>query len=167
MNFLNYLKSKKLKSKIIPVKCNFSKKKDLYSFLKKIKKYEIDSIIHIASKRLMIKRFENIDLNEFYKEFTLSFNSIFEILKIFLPKMLKKRKGKIVFVLSNVTTKTPSAYLTSYVCLKFLLLGLIKSLNSEYKNTGINFKCSQKLINFLGLCLVLTFFGFIICYFLD
>tara|TARA_B110000467_G_C18281869_1_gene459079 strand:+ start:675 stop:1385 length:711 start_codon:yes stop_codon:yes gene_type:complete len=138
-NFLNYLKSKKFKSKIIPIKSNFSKKKDLYIFLKKIRKYEINSIVHIASKRLNIKRFEDISLNDFYKEFTLSFNSIFEILKVFLPKMLEKRKGKIIFVLSNVTTKIPSGYLTSYVCLKFLLLGLIKSLNSEYKNNNINF----------------------------
>ena len=138
-NFLSFLKLNKFKSKIIPIKSNFSKKKDLLIFLKKIKKYEIDSLVHIASKRLNIKRFENIKLNDFYSEFTLSFNSIFEILKIFIPKMLKKNKGKIIFVLSNVTTRTPSAYLTSYVCLKFLLLGLIKSLNSEYKNSGINF----------------------------
>ena len=44
-NFLNYLKSNKFKSKIIPIKSNFSKKKDLYIFLKKIRKYEIYFII--------------------------------------------------------------------------------------------------------------------------
>ena len=139
-NFLDFLKSKKFKSKIIPIKCDFSKKNDLAIFLKKISKYDIGSIIHIASKRLNIKRFENINQNDFYNEFKLSFNSIFEILKISIPMMTKKKKGKIIFILSNVTTKKlPSAYLTSYVCLKFLLLGLIKSLSSEYKNSGINF----------------------------
>ena len=104
-NFLDFLKSKKFKSKIIPIKCDFSKKNDLAIFLKKISKYEVNSIVHIASKRLNIKRFENINQNDFYNEFKLSFNSIFEILKISIPKMMKKKKGKIIFILSNVTTK--------------------------------------------------------------
>ena len=63
-NFLNYLKSNKFRSKIILVKSDFSKKKDLNIFLKKIKKYDIDSIVHIASKRIKVKRFENVNLND-------------------------------------------------------------------------------------------------------
>jgi 3-oxoacyl-[acyl-carrier protein] reductase len=53
--------------------------------------------------------------------------------------MIKKNKGKIVFMLSSVTFDRPSAYMSPYVSLKYLLLGLVKSLSSEYKGANINF----------------------------
>lgn len=138
-NFLNFIKSKKLKSKIITIKSDFSKKNDFNYFLKKIKKYNINMLVHIASKRISIKRFEKINLKDFHEEINLSFDSIIEIIKLIIPNMLKKKKGRVVFVLSSVTFNKPASYLTHYVCLKYLLLGLIKSLASEFKNTGINF----------------------------
>ena len=137
--FLKFIKSRKFKSKIILVKSDFSKKNDLNIFLKKIKKFDINSIVHISSKRISIKRFEKINLNEFHNEIKLSFNSIVEIIKLAVPNMLRKKRGRVIFVLSSVTFNKPASYLAPYVCLKYLLLGLIKSLASEFKNTGINF----------------------------
>ena len=137
--FINFLKKNKFKSKIIPLKCNILKKKDIKKFIKKIKYYKLDSILHLASKRIEIKRFNKLKIEDFGNEIDLSFYSIFEILKISLPNMLQKKKGKVVFVLSRGTSGIPSAYLAHYFCMKFMLLGLIKSLSSEYKGRGINF----------------------------
>ena len=138
-NFLNFLKINKFKSKIILIKSDFSKRNDLNIFIKKIKRHDVDTIIHLVGKRLEIKRFEKTSFNNYLQEISVAFESIYEILKIFLPKMIKKNKGKIVFMLSSVTFDRPSAYMSPYVSLKYLLLGLVKSLSSEYKGANINF----------------------------
>ena len=95
--------------------------------------------MHLASHRIEAKRFSQLNIKDYANEISLSFNSIFEILKIHLPDMLKKRKGKVIFILSSVTLGDSSSYLSHYTCLKYMLLGLMKSLSSEYKTSGINF----------------------------
>ena len=137
--FTNFLKKNKFKSKIITFKSNFSKKSDIKKFVKKTKNFTPDCILHLASHRIEAKRFSQLNIKDYANEISLSFNSIFEILKIHLPDMLKKRKGKVIFILSSVTLGDSSSYLSHYACLKYMLLGLMKSLSSEYKTSGINF----------------------------
>jgi len=52
----------------------------------------------------------------------------------FLPKMVKARFGRVVFMLSSVTFGVPPANMSHYVAAKYALLGLMKSLASEYAN---------------------------------
>ena len=118
--FANFLKKSKFKSKIITFKSNFSKKSDIKKFIKKTKNFTPDCILHLASNRIEAKRFGQLNIKDYANEISLSFNSIFEIL-------------------SSVTLGASSAYLSHYTCLKYMLLGLMKSLSSEYKASGINF----------------------------
>jgi len=136
--FLSFIKNKKFKSKILPVKSDFKKKSDIKKFIKKIKKYNFNIIIHLASKRIKIERFHKLETNDFINEINLSFYSILKILKIQIPKMILIKKTKVVFLLSSNTSEKPSPYLSHYTSLKYLLLGLMKSLSVEYKNYGIN-----------------------------
>lgn len=139
-SFRNFIKSKKIKSRIIPIKANFADKNQFKIFIKKIKKIDIDIIIHIASKKIDLIRFTSLNKKNFDTEIKISFFSIFKILKIFLPNMQNKNQGQIIFVLSStVLNKKTSPYYAHYNCLKFMLLGLLKSLIAEYKNTAINF----------------------------
>ena len=137
--FVPFLKKNKFKSKIIPLKCNFLKQSDIKKFIKKSKNFNANCILHLVSKRIETKRFNKLEIKDFTDEINLSFNSIFEILKIHLPSMLKKKRSKVIFVLSSVTFGVPTAYLSHYVCLKYMLLGLMKSLSSEYKGSGVSF----------------------------
>jgi len=138
-NFLTFLRKNKFKSKIIPIKCNFIKKSDVNKFIKKTKNFKPDCILHLASKRIKTKRFNNLLFKDFNSEINLSFKSIFEILQIHIPNMLKKKSAKVIFMLSSVSYGVPTPYLTQYVCLKYMLLGLLKSLSSEYKKSNISF----------------------------
>ena len=58
----------------------------------------------------------------------------------FLPKMAKLRKGKVIIILSSYVLGVPPKALTHYTTIKYALLGLVKSLASEYsdKNIQIN-----------------------------
>ena len=54
--------------------------------------------------------------------------------------MLKKNKGHIIFILSSVVDdKKISSFTLNYNSLKFALMGMIKSLNKEYKKTNLIF----------------------------
>ncbi len=139
-DFLNFLKKNKFYSTIIPLKCNLSKKKQIDNFLKKIKKYDIQIVIHIAAKPLILKNFLDLKKQNFLNDFNVAFFSIFKILKTLLPIMLKKNKGHIIFILSSVVDdKKISSFTLNYNSLKFALMGMIKSLNKEYKKTNLIF----------------------------
>ena len=70
----------------------------------------------------------------------ISLKSIILILNIFLPKLAKQKEGKVVIMLSSVVMNIPPKALTQYTTVKYALLGLVKSLASEYsdKNIQIN-----------------------------
>ena len=59
-------------------------------------------------------------------------------LQAFLPAMKKNRDGRVVFVLSSVTEGDTPEFQSAYVTVKYALLGLMKSLASEYAGTGVH-----------------------------
>tara|TARA_B100001057_G_scaffold469420_1_gene529747 strand:- start:493 stop:1197 length:705 start_codon:yes stop_codon:yes gene_type:complete len=139
-NFLKFVNSHKFKSKIKPIKCNFFNKNDTNTFLKKIKKIKFDKIIHIASKPTELIRFTELNEKNFIKEYKISFLSILKILQVCIPKMHERNKGQIIFVLSSTILDNKTIpYLAHYNCLKFQLLGLMRSLIKDYENTNIKF----------------------------
>lgn len=139
-NFLKFINSYKFKSKIKPIKCNFLNKNETYTFIKKIKNIKFDKIIHIASRPTELIRFTELNEKNFIKEYETSFFSILKILQVCIPKMQERNKGQIIFVLSSTVLDNKTIpYLAHYNCLKFQLLGLMKSLIKDYENTNIKF----------------------------
>jgi 3-oxoacyl-[acyl-carrier protein] reductase len=138
-NFLSFVKNKKFKSKIIPIKCNFKKKNDLKKFLTKLSKYKVNSIVHLACENLNIKRFTDLNYNDYDRQFIISLRPIFEILKNHIGYMSNNKDSRVIFVLSSSVKGMPPAFMNNYVSLKYLLLGFMKSLVSEYKTKNITF----------------------------
>jgi len=58
----------------------------------------------------------------------------------FLPKLSKEKRGKVVLMLSSYVLGVPPKALSHYTTIKYAMLGLVKSLASEYseKNIQIN-----------------------------
>tara|TARA_Y200000002_G_scaffold382499_1_gene399766 strand:- start:148 stop:852 length:705 start_codon:yes stop_codon:yes gene_type:complete len=139
-NFSKFLKLIKLKSRIKLIKCDFSKENELGTFLKKIKNIKFDKIIHLAAKPVELIRFTELNTKHFLTEYKISFFSIFKILQKTLPIMQERKGGDVIFVLSSgILENKTTPYFTHYNCLKFQLLGLIKSLTIEYEKSDINF----------------------------
>lgn len=59
------------------------------------------------------------------------------ILQDFIPKMSKQRYGKIVFMLSAYVVGIPPKFQSSYITVKYALLGLMRNLASEYASKGV------------------------------
>lgn len=123
---------------IIPIFCDFSDMDDVSNKIIKISKdYDISTVLHFATPRIKMERFHKKEIKDYEIHFKIQFLSIIEILKNILPKMKKQKRGKIIFILSSVTFSTPPKFWAEYVSMKYALLGLLKSLVSEYGEYGI------------------------------
>ena len=76
-------------------------------------------------------------MDEYEAMMQVSFYSIVEILKAFIPAMQKQKYGRILFMLSAYTTIPDPKYAAPYVASKYALLGLKKSVSAEYAAKGI------------------------------
>lgn len=94
-------------------------------------------IVFIASPNLALKRFKDLTWVDFKEQIDVQLYSAVKILNEFLPKMSSLKYGKVVFVLSSSTLNNPPPAMAHYVTAKYALLGLMKSLASEYAGKKI------------------------------
>ena len=94
-------------------------------------------IIHLLVKKINNQKFIKSSWKQFDNEMQVSLYSIVMILKELIPQMMKQKYGRIIIMLSSYTLNIPPKFLSSYVTVKYALLGLIKSLSVEYANKGI------------------------------
>lgn len=96
-----------------------------------------NQIVHFPMTKLMIKKFAKSSWKEYEDALNVTLRSAVMISQSFLPYMKKCKYGKLLFVLSSVTSGIPPKYESSYVTVKYALLGLMKSLAVEYGDSGI------------------------------
>ncbi len=134
--------SKRIANKIVLLKADLLAEDDILEMLNKIENdYGIpNKIIHLAAPKFENVRFKDICWNNFQDDINISLKSIILILNRFLPKLAKQKKGKVVIMLSSVVMNIPPKALTQYTTVKYAMLGLVKSLASEFaeKNIQIN-----------------------------
>jgi len=134
--------SKKINNKLVTLKADLSSENEVLSLLDRIESdYGIpNKIVHLAASKFKYIRFRDVSLNDFQDDFNICVKSLIIILNRFLPKLAKKKRGKVVCMLSSVTLNVPPKSLSHYTTIKYALLGLMKSLASEYseKNIQIN-----------------------------
>ena len=134
--------SNKIDNELVMIKADLSMKDETISMIESIEnKYGVpNKIIHLAAPKFENIRFKDIKLDDFQNDIEISLKSLIVILNKFLPKLAKEKQGKVVCMLSSVVLNVPPKALTQYVTVKYALLGLVKSLASEYadKNIQIN-----------------------------
>jgi 3-oxoacyl-[acyl-carrier protein] reductase len=134
--------SKKIDNKMIMLKADLSSEDDILSMLNDIEEnYGIpNKIIHLAATRVENIRFKDVTWNDFEKDISISLKSSVLILNRFLPRLAKEKRGKVVLILSSYVLGVPPKALAHYTTIKYAMLGLVKSLASEYsdKNIQIN-----------------------------
>lgn len=134
--------SSQIKNTLIPLQADLSDENEIKLFLDKIETlYGIpNKIVHLAANRVKNIRFKDVQWSDFEHDINISLKSSVIILHRFLPKLAKEKKGKIVLMLSSYVVGVPPKALSHYTTVKYALLGLAKSLASEYadKNIQIN-----------------------------
>jgi 3-oxoacyl-[acyl-carrier protein] reductase len=89
-------------------------------------------IVFLAAPFLRLTRFKDLKWEDIVLQHDTQLYTAFSILNKFLPLMAANRYGKVVFMLTSYTTGSIPASMAHYVVAKYALLGLMKSLASEY-----------------------------------
>ena len=128
-----------LGEKMICLQADFSSEEDTQRFAAEIKTQfpVIDHFAHFPAKRISHKKFAKSSWQDFESEIAISLRSFMEVARAVLPAMAKQKYGKILVMLSSCTVGNAPKYLTAYTSIKYAMLGLVKSLASEYADKKI------------------------------
>ena len=134
--------SKNINNELITIKADLSKEDEINNLLDAIESdYGVpNKIVHLAANKVENIRFKDVSWSDFEKDINISLKSAVLILNRFLPKMAKLKKGKVLIMLSSYVLGAPPKALSHYTSIKYAMLGLAKSLASEYadKNIQVN-----------------------------
>ena len=134
--------SKNINNELVTLKADLSKEEEINKLISSIEKNygTPNKIIHLAATRVENIRFKDIKWEDFEKDINITLKSAVLILNRFLPKLSKEKRGKVVLMLSSYVLGVPPKALSHYTTIKYAMLGLVKSLASEYseKNIQIN-----------------------------
>ena len=134
--------SENINNELVTLKADLSKEEEINKLISSIEKNygTPNKIIHLAATRVENIRFKDIKWEDFEKDINITLKSAVLILNRFLPKLSKEKRGKVVLMLSSYVLGVPPKALSHYITIKYAMLGLVKSLASEYsdKNIQIN-----------------------------
>ncbi len=125
--------------RIIPIQADFSDLKSTERFIEIIQQSDCypDHIVHLSSQKAHNLQFHKHNWESYQREIDTSLRSITKILQAFIPRMVKNKYGKIVFMLSAYVLGVPPKFQSPYITVKYALLGLMKNLAAEYATKGI------------------------------
>ena len=125
--------------KISPIQADFSSLEGTKALIDRISstgKYP-DHVVHLSAQKAKNLQFHKHTWENYQREIDTSLRSITMILQAFIPRMSKKKYGKIVFMLTAYVIGIPPKFQSSYITVKYALLGLMRNLASEYATKGI------------------------------
>lgn len=125
--------------RITPVQADFGDRDSVLRYVETVKASAPapTHVLHLVSPPAGSVRFHKCTVDDYERMMQVSFYSIVEILRAFLPAMQKAGFGRIVFMLSAYVKIPDPKYAAPYVAAKYALLGLMKDIAAEYASKGI------------------------------
>ena len=126
---------------INPIHCDFTNNSDLLELNDKLNKIPIDVLINNYSTNFSRNHFHKTDLNAFERIFVQNVLPVISISQILIKQFIKKRKGKIITILSSSVSEFPPVGMSAYTASKNYMLSLHKSWSVEYLRYNITSNC--------------------------
>lgn len=124
--------------KIVPIQADFADESSTEEFVCKIRDYkDVESILHLAANKINYSKIHKTSWENVKLDMDIQLRSIWKAINAVMGNMIKRKKGKIVMVLSSCTANTPPRFLGRYTTCKYALLGFMKALAAEYADKGI------------------------------
>ncbi len=123
---LNYIKME-------IISCDLKNEKLVSDMIAKVQeKYGCPThILHLAASKFEYMKVSKLNWKIITTDMEVQVHSIAEILKVFLPIMVKNRYGRCVIMLSEYTLGKPPKFMINYNIVKSALQGLMKSAAAE------------------------------------
>lgn len=129
------------KDKLRLIQADFSVETEIMNMIDDIKIISqgeaLSHIVFFPAPICENSKFPKIKWDIFQREIDISLKSLIFVLQSFLPAMARNRYGRVLIMLSYVVSNIAPAYCSNYVVTKYALLGLVKSLATEYAAKGI------------------------------
>ena len=93
--------------------------------------------LHLPASPLHYQKLKDASWEQLRIDMEIQVHSFHSLAKALFPKMAKLKKGKVVVMLSECTLGVPPKFMSSYVTVKYALMGLTKALASEYADKGL------------------------------
>lgn len=122
-------------------KADLEKHEEVVAMNSKIKEqYGIPThIVHLAAAKFEYIKLKDFQWEQCLRDLEIQVHSLLEVLNTFLPKMSKRDcNSKVVVMLSSNTISSPPKFTLQYNLVKYMLLGLVKSLAADYAGKSVN-----------------------------
>ena len=118
---------------------NLSDSEATDSFVSDIKETGITPthFVHLPALRVVNTKFKSFDEERFLLDMNVQVMSAVKICKAILPKMAKAKFGRVLFMATSYVLSNPPKNTGAYIMAKNAIVGLMKSLASDYVSNGI------------------------------
>ena len=93
--------------------------------------------VHLPALRVVNTKFKSFDEERFLLDMNVQVMSAVKICKAILPKMAKAKFGRVLFMATSYVLSNPPKNTGAYIMAKNAIVGLMKSLASDYVSNGI------------------------------
>lgn len=93
--------------------------------------------VHLPALRVMNTKFKSFDSERFLLDINVQLLSAIKICKEILPKMAKSGFGRVLFMATSYVLSNPPKNTAAYIMSKNAVVGLMKSLATDYVQSGI------------------------------
>ena len=123
--------------RIINVISDLSKSDFLNDFESQIDFSQVDEVVHFAAAPMRMQNFSATKSEQLLADYQTNFLSVVSLLtKVAATRKQTQRQIRVVLMLTDML-RSPKKGETSYITSKFALLGLIKSLSTEYSGNDL------------------------------
>ena len=123
--------------RIITVISDLSKSDFLNDFESQIDFSQVDEVVHFAAAPMRMQNFSATKSEQLLADYQTNFLSVVSLLtKVAATRKQTQRQIRVVLMLTDMLC-SPKKGETSYITSKFALLGLIKSLSTEYSGNDL------------------------------
>ena len=123
--------------RIINVISDLSKSDFLNDFESQIDFSQVDEVVHFAAAPMRMQNFSATKAEQLLADYQTNFLSVVSLLtKVAATRKQTQRQIRVVLMLTDML-RSPKKGETSYITSKFALLGLIKSLSTEYSGNDL------------------------------
>ncbi len=124
---------------VISIQADFSSLMETERFIQMLKERELvpTHFVHLPAPKAYNLQFHKDVWSNYDLGWNISVRSATLLLEYIIPQMTKKHFGKVVLMLTAYTDGIPPKYQSSYVTVKYALLGLMKAVAVEYAEKGI------------------------------
>ena len=106
-------------------------------FVAELGAYSPTHFVHLPALRVVNTKFKSFDEERFMLDMNVQVMSAVKICKYIMPKMAKAKYGRVLFMATSYVLANPPKNTGAYIMAKNAIVGLMKSLASDYVSNGI------------------------------